>query len=410
MLNIIWVGFFALSFAIGLYQVLAHSDLAIFSTMINASFHSAKDSVEIALGLIGILTLWMGLFRIAEEAQVVHWISRLLSPLFHHLMPEVPRGHNAIGSVSLNISANILGLDNAATPMGLQAMAELQELNPIKETASDAQILFLVINSASVTLIPVSVFMYRAQMGAANPTSVFIPIVISTFMSALVGLISVAIIQKINLFNRVVLSYFAGAIALVTIITTYFSRLSETEMNRQSAFFGNFILLATILFFIGAGAYKKLDVFSCFIEGAKQGFQIAVKIIPYLVAMLVAIGIFRASGGLDILIVALGKGFSLLGLNTDFVPALSTAFMKPLSGSGARAMMLDTMKTYGVDSFPALVSSVIQGSTETTFYVITVYFGSVGIKNFRYAILCGLLADLAGIVTAIVTSYWFFHK
>ncbi|MGZ3774280.1 MAG: nucleoside recognition domain-containing protein [Pseudobdellovibrionaceae bacterium] len=410
MLNLIWISFFGLSFAIGLFEVLSHGNLAIFSAMISASFHSAKESVDIALGLIGVLSLWMGLFRIAEEAGVVKTISRILSPFFHQLMPEVPLGHDAIGSVSLNISANILGLDNAATPMGLRAMSELQEINPSKDVATNAQILFLVINSASVTLIPVSVFMYRAQMGATNPTSVFIPIIISTFTSALVGMLSVAFIQRINLFNRIIGAYFIAAVAAMTLITTYFMRLPGNEMDRQSTFFGNFILFAIILFFIGAGIYKKLDVFSCFIEGAKQGFQIAVKIIPYLVAMLVSIGIFRASGGLGLFVNFVGKLFAYLGFNTDFVPALSTAFMKPLSGSGARAMMLDTMKTYGVDSFPALVSAVIQGSTETTFYVITVYFGSVGIKNFRYAILCGLLADFAGIIAAIVTSYYFFHR
>lgn len=369
----------------------------------------SKLGVEIALGLIGVLCLWLGLFKIAEQAGLVKILARLLGPLFAILMPQVPRNHQALGSVTMNLGANILGLDNAATPMGLKAMADLQELNPQKDTASNAQILFLVLNTSSVTLLPVTIFLYRAQQGAADPAAVFVPILLATTASTLAGLLAVSWIQKLNLFNRVVLLYAMVFVLLISSLTLFLAGVPSANLAGISGQLGNFTLLSVIMLFLLCGYVKRVDVYAAFIEGASEGFNVAIKLIPYLVAMLVAIGLFRTSGMLELIIGAIKALVSGVGLNTDFVAALPTALMKPLSGSGARAMMLETMATYGVDSFPALVAATVQGSTETTFYVLAVYFGSVGIRKVRHAITCGLLADAVGIITAIMVSYWFFY-
>jgi spore maturation protein SpmA len=409
LLSRVWAGFFLLAFVAALYQwlVLGHGD--IFTTIVNATFEMAKLSVQIAIGLIGVLALWMGFFQLAEKAGLIQILARLLSPLFRRLMPEIPTGHPAQGSITMNLAANMLGLDNAATPMGLKAMQDLQTLNSNKDTASNAMILFLVLNTSSVTLLPVTVFLFRSQQGAADPTAVFIPILLATSASTLAGLLTVAWVQRLRIFDAVVLAYFAGFALLMSALVFYLQTLTADEMASRSALIGNFLLFGVMVLFVAAGLRRRIDVYETFIDGAKEGFTVAVRIIPYLVAMLVAIGVLRASGVLDGLLLALQWLFQALGMNTDFIQALPTAFMKPLSGSGARAMMLETMHTYGVDSFPGLLSAVIQGSTETTFYVLAVYFGSVGIRYGRHALACGLLADLAGIVSAILLGYWFFH-
>ena len=409
MLVHIWFGFFAAAFIAALYQWLVLGNADIFSLLMQSSFDMAALSVEVAIGLIGVLCLWLGLFKIAENAGLIAILSRALEPLFLKLMPGVPRGHGAHGSMTMNIAANMLGLDNAATPMGLKAMQDLQGLNHHSDTASNAQILFLVINTSSVTLLPVTIFMYRAQQGASDPTAVFIPILLATTAATITGLLAVAWVQKINLFNRVVLAYFAGFALLMAALASWLLSQPADAMSRSSSLLGNLVLFSIIMLFLGWGWFKKNNIYDDFIDGAKQGFDVAIKLIPYLVAMLVAIGLLRASGVLDGLVWGLGALFSALGFNTDFIQALPTALMKPLSGSGARAMMLETMNNFGVDSFAATVSAIMQGSTETTFYVLAVYFGSVGIKHVRHAIACALLADLAGISAAILAGYWFFH-
>ncbi len=409
MLVHLWFGFFAIAFLAALYQwlLLGHAD--IFSLLMQSTFEMAGLSVEVAIGLIGVLGFWLGLFKIAENAGLINILSRALAPLFLKLMPEIPRGHPAHGSMTMNIAANMLGLDNAATPMGLKAMQDLQGLNRSNDTASNAQILFLVLNTSSVTVLPVTIFMYRAQQGAADPTAVFIPILMATTASTMTGLLAVAWVQKINLFNRVVLGYFTGFAVLLAALTSWLLSLPTDKMAQSSSLLGNLVLFSLIMLFLSWGWFKKKNIYDDFIDGAKQGFNVAIKLIPYLVAMLVAIGLLRASGVLDGLVWLLGQGFSALGVNTDFIQALPTALMKPLSGSGARAIMLETMNNFGVDSFPATVSAIMQGSTETTFYVLAVYFGSVGIKHVRHAIACALLADLAGITVAVLAGYWFFH-
>lgn len=409
MLVHIWFGFFVVAFIAALYQWLAMGHADIFSLLIQSTFDTAALSVEIAIGLIGVLCFWLGLFRIAENSGLINILSRGLEPLFLKLMPEVPRGHAAHGSMTMNIAANMLGLDNAATPMGLKAMRDLQDLNDSGDTASNAQILFLVLNASSVTVLPVTIFMYRAQQGSADPTAVFIPILLATTASTLTGLLAVAWAQKINLLNRVVLSYFFGFALLMAGLASWLLSLPATQMANNSSLLGNLILFSLIMLFLGWGWYRKNNIYDDFIDGAKQGFDIAVRLIPYLVAMLVAIGLLRTSGVIDGVVWLLSEGFAALGINTDFVQALPTALMKPLSGSGARAMMLETMNHFGVDSFPATVSAIMQGSTETTFYVLAVYFGSVGIKHVRHTLACALLADLAGITVAILAGYWFFH-
>lgn len=409
MLVHIWFGFFAAAFVTALFQWLIMDQSGIFSLMIQSTFDMASLSVDISIGLVGVLCLWLGLFKVAENAGLIHILSRGLEPLFLKLMPGVPPGHAAHGSMTMNIAANMLGLDNAATPMGLRAMQDLQKLNHGSDTASNAQILFLVLNTSSVTLLPVTIFLYRAQQGAADPSAVFLPILFATSASTLTGLMAVCWVQKINLLNRVVLAYLSGFALLLAVLGSWLVSLPAEEMSSGSSLLGNLVLFSVIMLFLSWGWYRKNNVYEDFIEGAKQGFEVAIKLIPYLIAMLVAIGLLRTSGVLDGVVWALQTLFSSIGINTDFVQALPTALMKPLSGSGARAMMLETMDTFGVDSFPATVSAIMQGSTETTFYVLAVYFGSVGIKNVRHAIGCALLADLAGITMAIVAGYWFFY-
>lgn len=408
MLNAIWMGFFLVAFALALVKTVFLGEAQVFADMMRATFDTAKTAFEIALGLTGVMTLWLGIMRIGERGGFLHLLTRFLTPLFRRLFPEVPAHHPALGSVTMNMAANMLGLDNAATPIGLKAMRELQELNPSKDTASNAQILFLVINASSVTIFPITIFTYRAQQGAADPTDVFIPILIATYASTMAGLIATAIVQKINLLDRVVLGYLGAITAAVAGIVFYFTQLPHETMLRQSSMVSNFLLFSLIVVFIIGAARKKVHVYDAFIEGAKEGFNIAVGIIPYLVAMLVAIAVFRASGALDMLLGAVRWLVNLLGVDNRFVEGLPTAFMKPLSGSGARAMMVETMQTYGADSFAGRLASVIQGSTETTFYVLAVYFGSVGIRYARHAVACALIADLAGIVVAIFATYLFF--
>ena len=409
MLTRIWFGFFALAFIAGLYQWLINGHGEVFSLLIQATFDMATLGVEIALGLIGVLALWLGFFEIAEKAGLIRILARLLAPLFLRLMPEVPPEHPALGSVTMNLAANMLGLDNAATPMGLKAMQDLQSLNPSTDTATKAQILFLVLNSSSVTLMPVTIFLYRAQQGAEDPTSVFIPILLATSVSTITGVLTVAWMQRLKILDPVILAYFTGFALFMTGLIGYLSSLPSQRLVEQSSLVGNLVLFSIIMIFLTAGLYKKVDIYEAFIEGAKQGFDVAIRIIPYLIGMLVAIGVFRASGMLNSVLMGTEWLFALTGLNTDFIQALPTALIKPLSGSGARAMMLETMSTHGVDSFPAMLAAIVQGSTETTFYVLAVYFGSVAIRRVRHALACSLLADIAGITTAILAGYWFFH-
>lgn len=408
MLNIIWVAFFLIAFAVALFKLLVLGDTEIFNQIMQAMFALSKTAFEIALGLTGILALWLGIMKIGERSGFVELLTRGLSPLFTRLMPEVPKNHPALGAMVMNISANALGLDNAATPLGIKAMQELQKLNPLKDTASNAQILFLVINTSAVTLFPVTIFTYRAQMGAANPTDVFIPLLIATYFSTLIGLITVAAVQKINLLDRVVLMYLGGFSALVFGLLAYFSSLEQSQMLVQSATISNVVIFSLVIAFIVAAAWQRVNAYEAFIEGAKEGFSTAVMIIPYLVAMLVAIGVFRASGALDLIADGIRAGVLALGMDDRFVDALPTALMKPFSGSGARAMMIDTMEVHGADSFAGRLASIVQGSTETTFYVLAVYFGAVGIQKIRHAVACGLAADVAGITAAILVAYWFF--
>ena len=408
MLNILWISFFFIAFISSLFQWLFLDNVQIFEQLVNALFTMSKVTVEIAIGLVGILSFWLGMMKIAEHAGIISKIAYWLSPLFCRLMPEVPKGHPAFGSITMNLSANFLGLDNAATPLGLKAMQDLQQINPNKETASNAQILFLVLNTSSVTLFPIAVFVYRAQQGAENPTDVFVPILLATFASTFVGILSVAWVQKIKLFEQIILFYFVSALALITSLVVYFAQLSATALAEQSSLLANLLIFSVLILFIFVAMRKKVDVYNSFIEGAKQGFEVSIKLIPYLLAMLCAIGVFRASGALDLFIDSVRHLVAWLGFDTRFVDALPTAVMKPLSGSGARGMMIETMNQHGADSFAGRLASIIQGSTETTFYVLAVYFGSVGIKNTRHAVSCGLLADFAGITAGIGICYWFF--
>jgi spore maturation protein SpmA len=408
MLNAIWAGFFLTAFAFALFQFLWLGRSDIFQGIMQAGFESSKTAFEIALGLTGVMTLWLGLLKIGERAGFVHALTWLLNPLFARLFPQVPRDHPALSSITMNMAANMLGLDNAATPIGIQAMRQLQELNPDKDTASDAQVLFLVINSASVTLLPVTIFTYRAQLGAQDPTDVFIPLLIATYCGTLVGLLAVAAYQRVNLLDGVVLSYMAVITGVVIFLAAYFAALPADRMSEQSALVSNFVLFALIVLFIGAAVWRKVNAYEAFIEGAKEGFSTAVMIIPYLVAMLVGIAVFRASGALDLLVDAVRQMAARAGWDTRFVDALPTMLMKPLSGSGARAMMIDTMQVHGADSFAGRLASIVQGSTETTFYVLAVYFGAVGIRKTRHALGCGLLADLGGFAAALAVAYLFF--
>jgi spore maturation protein SpmA len=408
MLNRLWLGFFFAAALAALGRWLIGGDAAVFAAMIAALFDMAKLSVEVMILLFGTLTLWLGFLRIAEAAGLIALLARALGPLFAHLMPGVPRGHPAIGLITLNFAANMLGLDNAATPMGLRAMRELQSLNPTPAIASNAQILFLVLHSSSLVLLPVTIFMYRAQQGAHDPTLVFLPILLATCASAVTGLLSVAFMQKLNLWNRVVIAYLGGFALLMAGFIALLASMSPSALGAFSSLLGNLAMFAIVLLFLIAGAVRKVPVYENFIEGAKQGFEVAKDILPYLVAMLCAIGVLRASGALDFLLEGIRLIVQGLGLDTRFVAALPTALTKPFSGSAARAMLIETMKTQGVDSFPALVAATVQGSTETTFYVLAVYFGSVGIQRARHAIGCAILADIVGILTSILVCYWFF--
>lgn len=420
-LNYIWIAFFLLAFVVALLRVLAsyfHVDFisALFSTsgsevfqqIVNSTFDSSKTALEISIGLIGVMALWLGLLNIGERAGAINFMSRIVGPFFSRLFPGIPKDHPATGHIIMNFSANMLGLGNAATPLGLKAMQSMQELNVDKEKASNAQIMFLVLNTAGFTLLPLTIMVFRAQLSAKDPSDVFIPILLATFFSTFGGVLITAIRQKINLFDRVLLVWIAGIFTVVSLIIYYFSKLDSEHLSLVSKVVSNFILFAVIIAFVFAGFYKKLNVFDVFIEGAKGGFDTAVKIIPYLVAMLVGIAVFRASGAMELLINLIAGGFHLMGVNTDFIPSLPTALMKPLSGSGARGMMIDTMKTYGVDSFAGRLSCIIQGSADTTFYIVALYFGSVGIKNTRYSVTHGLLTDLFGFIAAIILAYFFF--
>ncbi|HEY8159034.1 MAG TPA: nucleoside recognition domain-containing protein [Methylobacter sp.] len=408
MLNIIWISFFLAAFCTALFKLVFLGDQQVFAQIMEAMFALSKSAFEISLGLTGVLALWLGIMRIGEKSGFIQLLTQCLTPLFARLMPDVPRGHPALGAIVMNISANALGLDNAATPLGIKAMKELQTLNPNPETASNAQILFLVINTAGVTLFPVTIFTYRAQLGAANPTDVFIPILIATYMGTMAGLFTVAFVQKINLLDKVIIAYLGGFTLVVGGILAYFSSLPQQQMLEQSALISNFILFSLVITFILGAINKEINAYEAFIEGAKEGFQTAITIIPYLVAMLVAIGVFRASGALDLLADLARAAVHYFMLDDRFVDALPTALMKPFSGSGARAMMIDTMKTMGADSFAGRLSAIVQGSSETTFYVLAIYFGSVGIKHVRHAPACGIIADFAGIVASIFVAYWFF--
>ena len=407
-LNYIWVAFFLVAFVIAAVKLLFWGDYDVFPAMMDSTFSSSKTAFEISLGLTGVLSLWMGVMKIGEKGGVVNVLARLLSPVFTKLFPDIPKGHPVTGSIFMNIAANMLGLDNAATPLGLKAMEQMQELNTKKDTASNPMIMFLVLNTSGLTLIPVSIMVYRAQMGAAQPTDIFIPILLATFFSTIVGIIITSLFQRINLLNRTVLLTLGGACALVAAVIWGFSQMDSETMNRWSTTVANILLMTIITGFIVAGVRKKVNVYDAFIEGAKEGFTTAVRIIPYLVAILVGIGVFRASGAMDMLIGGLRAGVDACGIDAQWVDAMPTALMKPLSGSGARGMMVDAMTTYGADSFVGRLSSVFQGSTDTTFYILAVYFGSVGVSKTRHAVTCGLLADLAGILAAIAICYLFF--
>ncbi len=408
MLNYLWFGFFIAAFLSCVYHALVHDNNALFAQVVQATFDMAALSVEIALGLIGVLCLWLGFFAIAERAGFIELLTKIFRPLFKQLMPEVPANHPAIGSVTMNMAANMLGLDNAATPLGLKAMQDLQDLNPQKDTASNAQILFLVLNTSSVTLLPVTIFLFRAQQGSSDPAAVFIPILLATSASTLAGLLLTAYLQGLKLFNKTMLVYLLGLMSLMGLLLVFLLTGEADALTERSSLLGSLLLLLVIVAFLTLGFARKVNVYEAFIEGAKQGFEVAVKIIPYLVAMLVAIGVLRASLVLDQVLTVIAKVVAAFGLDTEFVAALPTALMRPFSGSGARAMMLETMSTHGVDSFAANVAAIVQGSTETTFYVLAIYFGSVGIRRVRHAIGCGLFADLVGVIAAILIGYWFF--
>lgn len=407
-LNYIWIGFIIIAFVIALAKLIFLGDVTVFPALIDSTFASSKTAFEISLGLTGVLSLWLGIMKIGERGGVVNVLARALSPVFTRLFPDIPKGHPVTGAIFMNIAANMLGLDNAATPLGLKAMEQLQTLNPNKETATNPMIMFLVLNTSGLTLIPISIMVYRAQLGAAQPTDVFIPILLATFFSTVAGIIITSIYQRINLLNRTMLLTLGGMALVVGAIIWGFGQLDKDQMNIVSTSVANILLMTIIVAFVLAGMKHRINVYDAFVEGAKEGFTTAVRIIPYLVAILVAIGLFRASGAMDMLINGVATLVKAMGGNSDFVGALPTALMKPLSGSGARGMMVDAMTTYGADSFVGRLSCIFQGSTDTTFYILAVYFGSVGIRNMRHAVPCGLLADLAGVIAAIGIAYLFF--
>ncbi len=407
-LNYIWITFFLIAFVIATVRLVFMGDTEVFPAIMNSTFDTSKTAFEISLGLTGVLSLWLGIMKIGEKGGVINVVARVLSPVFTRLFPDIPKGHPVTGSIFMNVAANMLGLDNAATPLGLKAMEQLQELNPKKDTATNPMIMFLVLNTSGLTLIPVSIMVYRAQMGAAQPTDIFVPILLATFFSTLAGIVCTSLYQRINLINRTMLLTLGGMSAVVAAIIWGFAQMDKAQMNIVSTSVANILLMLIIVMFILAGMRKKVNVYDAFIEGAKDGFTTAVRIIPYLVAILVGIGVFRASGAMDMLVDGIKWTVASLGGNTDFVGALPTALMKPLSGSGARGMMVDAMSTYGADSFVGRLSCIFQGSTDTTFYILAVYFGSVGIRYTRHAVACGLLADLAGVIAAIAICYMFF--
>ncbi|EEU52522.1 MULTISPECIES: nucleoside recognition domain-containing protein [Parabacteroides] len=407
-LNYIWIAFFLIAFVVAIGKLVIGGDTAVFTEIINASFASAKTGFEISLGLTGILSLWLGIMKIGEKGGVIQAFARLAAPVFSKLFPDIPKDHPVTGSIFMNLSANLLGLDNAATPMGLKAMQQLQELNPNKESASNAMVMFLCINASGLTLIPITIMMYRAQLGAANPSDVFLPIMLATFTSTLVAILAVCARQKINILQRNLILFFGGLGLFIGGLVWLFNSMEQEQVSLYSTLFANTLLFTIICGFIISGMRKKINVYDAFIEGAKEGFQTAITIIPYLVAILVGISVFRASGAMDFIIEGVRFGIASIGLNTDFVEALPTMLMKPLSGSGARGMMLDAMNTYGADSFVGRLSSIVQGSCDTTFYVVALYYGSVGIRNTRYTVQCALLADLAGAIAAIAMAYLFF--
>lgn len=408
-LNYIWIFFFLSAFVTGLIKLIFFGDMEVFPGMVGATFDMSKTAFDISIGLTGALALWLGILKIGERGGIVKIFSKLIGPFFTKLFPDLPENHPAFGSIVMNIAANMLGLDNAATPMGLKAMEQMQEDNPKKDTASNPQIMFLVLNTSGLTIIPVSIMVYRSELGAADPSDIFIPILLATYFSTITGLIAVSLFQKINLFNKTILAYLGGLTLFIVGLISYLSSLPKNEIQEISRQASNILLISLIVLFITLAAIKKINVYEAFIDGAKDGFKVAVKIIPYLIAILVSIAVFRASGAMDILISAITYGFDYIGLNSDFVKALPTALMKPLSGSGARGMLMELMKNEGADSFASRVASTVQGATDTTFYIIAVYFGAVGIKNTRYAITAGLIADFAGIIAAILLAYLFFH-
>lgn len=407
-LNYIWIAFFLIAFVVAAVRLVFMGDTGVFPAIINSTFDSAKTAFDISLGLTGVLSLWLGIMKIGELGGVINMFSRVLSPLFTKLFPDIPKGHPVTGSIFMNLAANMLGLDNAATPLGLKAMEGLQELNTKKDTASNPMIMFLVLNTSGLTIIPISIMVYRAQLGAAQPTDVFVPILLATFFSTLAGIIAVSVYQKINLLNRTILLFLGGASLFIAGIIYFFTTLSREMIDVYSTTTANVFLFLIIIGFILAGIRKKVNVYDAFVEGAKEGFSTAVRIIPYLVAILVAIGVFRASGSMDYIINGVATLVGWCGIDSEFVAALPTAIMKPLSGSGARGLMVDAMTTYGADSFVGRMACIFQGSTDTTFYILAVYFGSVGISKTRHAVPCGLLADLAGIISAIFICYLFF--
>jgi transporter gate domain protein len=407
-LNYIWIAFFIIAFVVALMKLIFMGDTAVFPAMMNSTFEMSKTAFEISLGLTGVLSLWLGIMKIGERGGVVNALARMLSPVFTKLFPDIPKGHPVTGSIFMNISANMLGLDNAATPLGLKAMEQLQALNEKKDTATNSMIMFLVLNTSGLTLIPVSIMAYRAQLGAAQPTDVFIPILLATFFSTLAGIVVTSLYQKTNLLNKGILLTLLGVCVMVAGIIWGFDRMDKEQMNLVSTSVANILLMSIIIAFICAGVRKKVNVYDVFIEGAKEGFHTAVRIIPYLVAILVGVAVFRASGAMDMLIAGIRWCVELFGGNTDFAGALPTALMKPLSGAGARGIMVDTMTTYGADSFVGRLSCIFQGSTDTTFYILAVYFGSIGVRHTRHAVVCGLLADLAGVIAAIGIAYLFF--
>lgn len=407
-LNYIWIAFFLIAFAVALVKLLFFGDVNVFPEIMGSTFDMAKLGFEISLGLTGVMTLWLGLMKVGENGGVVRVMAKVVGPLFRKLFPEIPKDHPVTGSIMMNLAANMLGLDNAATPLGLKAMTQLQELNPQKDTATNSMIMFLVLNTSGLTIIPISIMVYRAQLGAADPSDIFIPILLATFFSTMAGIISVAVMQRINLLNKIVLAYLGGFTLLVSLIIWYFTIIPQQEISVISSVASNIILFSIIISFIALALVRRVNVYESFIDGAKEGFMIAIKIIPYLVAILVAIGVFRASGAMDFIIDGIGWTVAQLGINNDFVPALPTAFMKPLSGAGARGMMVDAMNTFGADSFVGRLAATFQGSTDTTFYILAVYFGSVSIRKTRYAVTCGLIADFAGIIASIFIAYLFF--